>query len=34
MTADSWISASIGQEKIHNAITESGRRRLQEYTSH
>ena len=29
MTADSWISASIGQEKIHNAITESGRRRLQ-----
>ena len=29
MTADSWISASIGQEKIHNALTESGRRRLQ-----
>ena len=29
MTAESWIAASIGWEKIRNAVTESDRRRLQ-----
>ena len=29
MTADSWIVASIGEEKVRNAATEVGRRRLQ-----
>ena len=29
MTADSWVVDSIGREKVRNATTEAGRRRLQ-----
>jgi hypothetical protein len=29
MTTDSWVVSSIGKEKIRNATTEAGRRRLQ-----
>ncbi|MCY4353925.1 MAG: DEAD/DEAH box helicase [Truepera sp.] len=29
MTTDSWVVASIGEERVRNAATEAGRRRLQ-----